>query len=94
MTVGPEVVDALTVHKDADGDITVMHLSNLTDDEAVEFGSKVGALIGLGMRTPGMCWRRFRTARPRALDLVGIGLVSADEARNLHALELASAGRS
>jgi len=25
-----------------------MHLSNLTDEEAIELGSKVGALIGLG----------------------------------------------
>lgn len=27
----------------------VAHLSNLTDDEAVELGTKVGALIGLGI---------------------------------------------
>jgi uncharacterized membrane protein len=42
------VIDALAVYKDADGELEAMHLSNLTDDEAVEFGSKVGALIGLG----------------------------------------------
>ena len=35
--------------KDAYGEITVEHLSNLTEDEAVELGSKVGALIGLGI---------------------------------------------
>jgi uncharacterized membrane protein len=42
------VIDSLAVYKDADGEIEAMHLSNLTDDEAVELGSKVGALIGLG----------------------------------------------
>ena len=43
------VIDALAVHKDADGEIEVAHLSNLTTDEAIELGSKVGALIGLGI---------------------------------------------
>jgi hypothetical protein len=43
------VIDALAVHKDADGEIEFAHLSNLTRDEAVELGSKVGALIGLGI---------------------------------------------
>lgn len=43
------VIDALAVHKDADGEIEVVHLSNLTKDEAIELGSKVGALIGLGI---------------------------------------------
>jgi uncharacterized membrane protein len=42
------VIDALAVYKDADGEIEAMHLSNLSMDEAVELGSKVGALIGLG----------------------------------------------
>jgi uncharacterized membrane protein len=44
-----KVIDALAVHKDAEGEIEVEHLSNLTRDEAVELGSKVGALIGLGI---------------------------------------------
>jgi uncharacterized membrane protein len=43
------VIDALAVHKDADGELEVAHLSNLTLDEAVELGTKVGALIGLGI---------------------------------------------
>jgi uncharacterized membrane protein len=43
------VIDALAVHKDAEGEIEVQHLSNLTKDEAIELGSKVGALIGLGI---------------------------------------------
>ncbi len=43
------VIDALAVHKDAAGEIEVAHLSNLTDEEAIELGSKIGALIGLGI---------------------------------------------
>jgi uncharacterized membrane protein len=43
------VIDALAVHKDEAGEIEVAHLSNLTKEEAVELGSKVGALIGLGI---------------------------------------------
>jgi len=43
------VIDALAVHKDADGEIEVMHLSNLSKDEAIELGSKVSALVGLGI---------------------------------------------
>ena len=43
------VIDALAVYKDAEGEIEVEHLSNLTKDEAIELGSKVGALIGLGI---------------------------------------------
>jgi uncharacterized membrane protein len=43
-----KVIDALAVYKDADGDIEVEHLSNLTQEEAIEVGSKIGALIGLG----------------------------------------------
>ena len=43
------VVDALAVYKDAAGEIEVEHLSNLSRDEAIELGSVVGALIGLGI---------------------------------------------
>src|SRR5436190_13284865 len=43
------VIDALAVHKDAEGEIEVVHLSNLSRDEAIELGSKIGALIGLGI---------------------------------------------
>jgi uncharacterized membrane protein len=140
------VIDALAVHKDADGEMEVQHLSNLTTDEAVELGSKVGALIGLGIEgEEGMVvgaeagaeagadgisvfsdeeawdvledipndsaaalillehhWAvPLRDAIARAngfrisdgfispLDLVEIGLMSADEARDLHAMETA-----
>ena len=43
------VIDALAVHKDALGEMEVLHLSNLSKEEAIEFGSKVAALIGLGI---------------------------------------------
>jgi len=42
------VIDALAVYKDANGELEAEHLSNLSEAEAIEFGSKVGALIGLG----------------------------------------------
>jgi uncharacterized membrane protein len=43
------VIDSLAVYKDADGNLEVEQLSNLPEDEAVELGSKIGALIGLGI---------------------------------------------
>lgn len=145
------VIDSLVVYKDAAGELEVEHLSNLTTDEAVELGSKVGALIGLGIEgEEGMevgaelgaeaaaegiqafdeaeAWDvledipndsaaalvllehhwavPLRDAIARAggfrisdgfispLDLVAIGLVSAEEAAELHALETAGAAAS
>ncbi len=43
------VIDSMAVYKDADGGLEVEHLSNLSTDEAIELGSKIGALIGLGI---------------------------------------------
>jgi uncharacterized membrane protein len=43
------VIDALAVHKNTDGTMEVLHLSNISDEEAVELGTKIGALIGLGI---------------------------------------------
>jgi uncharacterized membrane protein len=43
------VIDSLAVYKDADGELEVEHLSNLSEEEAIELGSKIGALIGLGI---------------------------------------------
>jgi uncharacterized membrane protein len=43
------VIDSLAVYKDADGELEVEHLSNLSEREAMELGSKIGALVGLGM---------------------------------------------
>ncbi|HEY2203109.1 MAG TPA: hypothetical protein VGH99_01345 [Pseudonocardia sp.] len=143
------VIDSLAVYKDAAGDIEVAHLSNLSEEEATELGSTVGALIGLGIDgEEGMdagaragaeavadginvfsdedSWDvlaeipdnsaaalvliehhwaiGLRDAIVKAggfrisdgfispLDLIGIGLVSEAEARELHDLEKASAG--
>ena len=43
------VIDSLAVYKDADGELEVEHLSNLSEAEAIEVGTKIGALIGLGI---------------------------------------------
>jgi uncharacterized membrane protein len=144
------VIDALAVYKGADGVLEVEHLSNLTQKEAIEVGSTIGALIGLGIEgekgmqagalagaeeavsegginvfTEEEGWDvledippdsaaalvllehhwavPLRDAIVRAggfrisdgfispLDLVEIGLVSAEEARELHGLETAAA---
>jgi uncharacterized membrane protein len=42
------LIDALAVYKDADGDVAVLKWSNLTRDESIELGAKIGALIGIG----------------------------------------------
>jgi len=143
-----KVIDSLAVYKDADGELEVEHLSNLTEEEAIEVGSKIGALIGLGIDgEEGMAagaeagaaqaadegidvfggpewdvledipndsaaalillehhWAvPLRDAIARAggfrlsdgfispLDLVGIGLMTAQEATDLHAQETAGA---
>jgi len=145
------VIDSIAVYKDADGDLEVEHLSNLTEQEAIELGSKIGALIGLGIAgEEGMeagaeagaeqaaeeginvfggdewdvledipndsaaalillehHWAvPLRDAIARAggfrvsdgfispLDLVAIGLMTAEEANELHAMETAGAAKS
>ncbi len=140
------------MYKDKAGELEVEHLSNLTEREAIELGSKIGALIGLGVEgEPGMMagavagaeeaaaegidvfgdadewdvledipndsaaalillehhWAvPLRDAVLRAggfrisdgfispLDLVAIGLASAEEGKALHALEMAGAAKS
>ena len=42
------VIDAVAIKKDDDGSITVLRTTDLSTDEAQEFGAVVGALIGLG----------------------------------------------
>ena len=145
------VIDSIAVYKDADGELEVEHLSNLTEQEAIELGSKIGALIGLGVDgEEGMeagaeagaeqaaeeginvfggdewdvledipndsaaalillehHWAvPLRDAIARAggfrvsdgfispLDLVAIGLMTAEEANELHAMETAGAAKS
>jgi uncharacterized membrane protein len=43
------VIDALAVYKDTAGELEVESLSNLTEQEEIELGSKIGALVGLGI---------------------------------------------
>ena len=43
------VIDGLAVYKDAEGEVTVIKRTDLSDEEAAEFGATVGALIGLGV---------------------------------------------
>jgi uncharacterized membrane protein len=146
------VIDSLAVYKTAAGDLEVEHLSNLTEPEAIELGSKIGALVGLGIEgEQGMeagavagaedaaaegidvfgeagewdvledipndsaaalillehHWAvPLRDAIARAggfrisdgfispLDLVGIGLMSTEEAKDLHEMETAAAAKS
>jgi hypothetical protein len=57
------VIDALVVYKDAEGDVTIAKGSQLTKDEAEEFGAMVGALIGLGEGGE----EGMEAVRPRAL---------------------------
>ena len=145
------VIDSLAVYKDADGELEVEHLSNLTQEEAIELGTKIGALIGLGIAGEEGAeagaeagaeeaaeeginvfgdvdewdvledipndsaaallliehhWAvPLRDAIARAggfrisdgfispLDLVGIGLMTAEEASELHAMETANAAK-
>jgi len=42
------LIDAIAVRKDDEGNVEVLQKSDLTQDEAMEFGAVVGALIGLG----------------------------------------------
>jgi uncharacterized membrane protein len=42
------VIDALAVRKDADGEVQILHESQLSTDEQEAFGALIGGLIGLG----------------------------------------------
>ena len=42
------VIDLLAVRKDADGNVERLRGTDLSEDQAAEFGAIVGALIGLG----------------------------------------------
>lgn len=42
------VIDALGVFKDSAGEVSALRASNLSEEQAVEFGAVVGALIGFG----------------------------------------------
>ena len=42
------LIDAIAVYKDAEGEVLTLERSDLSEDEAADFGAAVGALIGLG----------------------------------------------
>ena len=42
------VIDALAVYKDPQGEVAILEMSNLTLDEKIELGAKIGALVGIG----------------------------------------------
>ena len=42
------VIDGIAVRKDRDGEVSVIKRSDLSKEEAAEFGAVVGALIGIG----------------------------------------------
>jgi uncharacterized membrane protein len=42
------LIDLLVVRKDDEGNVEKLHTSDLTQDEAMEFGAVAGALIGFG----------------------------------------------
>jgi uncharacterized membrane protein len=72
------VIDSLAVYKDAEGEVEVEHLSNLTEAEAIELGSKVAALVGLGIEgEEGMA--AGAVAGAEAAADVGVHPISGDE---------------
>jgi len=78
------VIDSLAVYKDADGDLEVEHLSNLTQDEhhwAVPLRDAIARAGGF----------RLSDGFISPLDLVAIGLMSSDDAKELHAQETSGA---
>lgn len=42
------LIDLMVVRKDADGNVDSLQISDLSDEEATEFGAIVGALVGFG----------------------------------------------
>ncbi len=43
------LVDLLFVMKDDNGEIAILQASDLSEDEAMQFGATIGALVGLGV---------------------------------------------
>jgi uncharacterized membrane protein len=72
------LIDGLAIYKDADGEVVILERSDLSQEEAMEFGAVVGALLGLGMGgEEGMEAGAIAGAEAAA---EGIDLVSPEEA--------------
>src|SRR6266566_3726719 len=85
------VIDSLAVYKDADGELEVEHLSNLSTDEAIELGSKIGALIGLGIDGEEGAEEGALAGAQEAAAEGGVHVFTAEEAKELHDMETAAA---
>ena len=94
------VIDSLAVYKDADGEVEVEHLSNLSEEEAWDVVEEIPNDSAAALLLIEHHWAvPLRDAIARAngyrigdgfispLDLVEIGLMSAEEAKELHAME-------
>jgi uncharacterized membrane protein len=75
------VVDGIALHKDADGKVTTLRRSDLSDEEASELGAVVGALVGLG--AAGLEGAKAGALAGSEATADGIQLVDEEEARNI-----------
>jgi len=74
------VIDSLAVYKDADGELEVEHLSNLSEREAIEYGTKIGALIGLGIEGEAGVAAGAAAGAEEVADAGGVEVFTEDEA--------------
>ena len=74
------VIDSLAVYKDADGELEVEHLSNLSEQEAIEYGTKIGALIGLGIEGEDGIEAGAAAGAEEVADAGGVEVFTEDEA--------------
>ncbi|TCC10457.1 hypothetical protein [Kribbella soli] len=74
------VIDSLAIYKSADGDLEAEHLSNLSEQEAIELGSKIGALIGLGFEGEEGMVAGAEAGAEAVAEQGGVGVFTADEA--------------
>jgi len=76
------VIDALVVWKDAEGNVAILQDTDLTQDEAMEYGAIVGGLIGLVQALPRVLAQRLEQEEALVADLEPKGVEgkrSADE---------------
>src|SRR5579864_5838029 len=74
------VIDSLAVYKDADGELEVEHLSNLSEREAIEYGTKVGAAVGLGIEGEAGVAAGAAAGAEEVADAGGVEVFTEDEA--------------
>jgi uncharacterized membrane protein len=74
------VIDSLAVYKNADGELEAEHLSNLSEQEAIELGSKIGALIGLGFEGEAGLEEGAEAGAEAVIEEGGMNVFSEDDA--------------